>query len=148
MLQKFLGNGKGAVVNNRLVMVFKHDMLAFVKRHIVSVYLFPLEFVLTQCADIEIVAENFGDGHDAPCFLYLALVLVALRFLAGFFPHSRRGDMLVCQMVCNLFVAPAVDIVGEYPPHYLGGRLVNLKGHFLGVGDDIAERHRTYPLAL
>ncbi len=148
MLQKFLGNGKGAVVNNRLVMVFKHDMLAFVERNIVSVYLFPLEFVLTQCADIKVVAENFGDGHDAPCFLYLALVLVALRFLAGFFPHSRRGDMLVCQMVCNLFVAPAVDIVGEYPPHYLGGRLVNLKGHFFGVGDDIAEGNRTYPLAL
>ena len=66
LLQKFLGNGKGAVVNNRLVMVFKHDMLAFVKRHIVSVYLFPLEFVLAQCADIKVVAENFGDGHDAP----------------------------------------------------------------------------------
>ena len=129
-------------------MVFKHDMLAFVKRHIVSVYLFPLEFVLTQCADIEIVAENFGDGHDAPRLFDLSFIFIALRFLAGFFPHSRRGDMLVCQMVCNLFVAPAIDIVGEYPPHYLGGRLVNLKGHFFGVGNDIAEGNRTYPLAL
>ena len=103
--------------------------------------------MLTQRADIKVVAENFGDSHDAPGFFDFSFIFIALRFLTSFFPHSRCGYVLVCQIVCNLFIAPAINVVGEYAPHYLGRRLVNFKGHLFGVCDYIAERNRADPLA-
>ena len=131
LLQQLLCYCKGAVVDDRFVVVFKHDVLVLVKRYITAVDLLPLEFVLSESADIEVVAENFGHGHDAPRFLDLALVFVALRFLACFLPHTGRWDMLVGQMIGDPFIAPSVDIESEYLSDDLGRRLVHLEQHFL-----------------
>lgn len=87
--------------------------------------------MLAERSDIEIIAQYFRDGYHTPRFFYLALVVIALRFLACLFSHTGRWDMLIGQMVGDSFVPPAVDIELEYFPNHLGRRLVHLEQHFL-----------------
>ena len=131
LLQKLLRDGEGSVIDDRLVVVLEYDVLCRIKLHVFAVYLFTLVLVLSERADIKVIAQDFGDGNDAPCFLNLAFVFVALCFLTRLFSHTGRWDMLVGQMVCNSFVAPSVDIEREYLPDDLGRRLVHLEQHFL-----------------
>ena len=99
-------------------------------------------------ANVEIVVQHLRNRDDAPLLTRFRFVFLSGGFFPRLFPHSRRGDVAVGQIIGNLFVAVSLDVEPEHRPHHLGGGFVHFKGHLFGVGNDIAVRHRTNPFAL
>ena len=52
------GNGEGAVIDNRLMIVFNNNMFAVITPDVFAVDFRPCIFTLTQSADIKIVFKN------------------------------------------------------------------------------------------
>ena len=129
------------------MVILEHDVLCRVKLYVITVYLFTLVFMLSERADIEVVTQYFRDGYDAPRFLHLAFIFIALGFLTRFLSHAWGWDMLISQMIGNSFVTPAVDIICKYSSDDLCRRLVYLERHFLCVCYHVAERHGADPLS-
>ena len=148
LLQQFLRGSKGAVIHNRLVMIFKDDMLAPVQRHIVAVDLSAVILAFTKRTNVEIVVQHLRNRDDTPLLPRFCFVFLSCGFFPHLFPHSRRGNVAVGQIIGNLFVAVSLDVEPEHRPHHLGGGFVHLKGHLFGVGNHIAVRHRANPFTL
>ena len=103
--------GKGAVVNDGLVVVFDDDMLAFVPRHVLAVDLDAGGLALTECADIEVIVEDALHGHDRPRALGRAAGFLTGGFPAHLLGHARRGDALRGQKIGDFLVPPAIVVV-------------------------------------
>ena len=138
--------GEGAVVDDRLVMVFDHDVLARVAGHVLAVDLLAGVFALAQRADIKVVVQNALNRLDRPRGLDLALGVLALGLAAELLGHARRRDALLCEVVRDLLVAPAVEVAREDLPDN-----VRLGRHDLKLllrRDNIAVRRGADPLAV
>lgn len=119
LLPQGTGGGKGAVVDDSLMMMLKHQMVALVPFDLGSVDLPAGVFALPQCADVEVVIQNALHRNDGPRGLGGAFDALTLRFSAIALGHARRGNALVSQVVGNLFVAPAVVVKAENLTHDL-----------------------------
>ena len=119
LLPQGTGGGKGAVVDDSLMMMLKHQMVALVPFDLGSVDLPAGVFALPQCADVEVVIQNALHRNDGPRGPGGAFDALALRFSAIALGHARRGNALVSQVVGDLFVAPAVVVKAENLTHDL-----------------------------
>ena len=111
LLAVFTGDGESAVVDDGLMMVLDDDLLLYIPFDILAVDLCAGVFALTQSTDIEVVVENALYRYDAPFRADIAIILIALRFLAHLLAHSGCGAALVGQMVGDFLIAPAFYIV-------------------------------------
>lgn len=118
--------GEGAVVDDRLVVVFDHDVLARVAGHVLAVDLLAGVLALAQRADIKVVVEDALNRLDRPRGLDPALRFLALGLAAELLGHARRRDALLREVVRDLLVAPAVEVAREDLPDN-----VRLRGHDL-----------------
>ena len=103
--------GKGAVVDDGLVVVFDDDVLAFVPRHVLAVDLDAGGLALTECADVEVIVEDALHGHDRPRALGRAAGFLAGGLPAHLLGHARRGDALRGQKIGDFLVSPAIVVV-------------------------------------
>ena len=146
--QLLLGNHKRAIVNDGRMVILENDLLTFVNRHIRTVDPLTLIFLGTKCTNIEIVTDYLLYGYNAPFFTNLGVILIPHRLLASFLAHSWCGDLFTGQMIGDPLVPPTTYVEAEDLANHLGGGLVNLKDHFLGVLHHVAVRHRADPFAL
>ena len=112
-------------IHDRLVVVLKDDMIAFIGFEVGAVYLSALVFCLPECPDVEIVPQDLGHGNNAPCRLCAGLDLLAVRNAALFVVHTRGGDIAVGEEVRYLAVAIALGVHLEYLPDDLGAFLLD-----------------------
>ena len=110
LFPQLLRGCKRTVIHNRLVMVLKHNMVAFLSFKVGPVDFLSGEFALSQCADIKIVIQNPLYGDDAPFGFCLPDVFLSGGFLPVFFLHARGRDTQVRQMVGDFTVAPALIV--------------------------------------
>ena len=141
------GDGKGAVVDDGLMVVLNDDVLVVVALDLFAVDLGAGVLALPQRADIKIVVENALHRGDGPCVLGLPLCLLARRLLAHPLGHTRRGNALIGEIVGDFLVAPTgVAVEVENPADGLGLGGDDLK--LLVLGDEIAVGRRADPLAV
>ena len=148
LFKLLLNGGKGSVVNDGSVVVFKNYMVGFMNLFLSAVNFFAFVFSLTESTDIKIVLQNFAHGYDTPGGLNFFFILLALCLLTHFLAHSRRWNFFIGKVICNFLVAPAVFIQLKNLADNLGGRLVNLKLHCFVVCHNIAVGDGAYPSAL
>ena len=127
------------------MVVLNDYLLPVVPFYILAVYLGPGVFPLAESADIKIIVQNalhrgYGPGGLGPAF-----ALLAVGLLPQLLRHSWGGYALVSEVVCYLFIAPALVVIElKYLPHY-----VRLGGHHfkvLAAVDDVAVGGGAYPL--
>ena len=111
LLPQSAGGSERAIVNNRLMVVFNHDLFALIAANILAVDFRTGIFALPQRTDVKIVIQNALYGDDRPCSLGFSRHLLALRFFAHALGHARRRNALLGQVVCNFLVAPALIVI-------------------------------------
>jgi len=101
---------KFLILDDRLVVVFDYNVLAFIQLYVFAVDLFPCVFAGAHGANVKIVFQNALDRCRGPCGFYLTAIVHAFRFLALPLRHARRGDPFIGQVVRDLLVSPTVCI--------------------------------------
>ena len=140
------GRGKGAVVDDLLVVALDDDVVQLVPADVPAVDLLAGVFALPEGSNVKIVVQDALDRHDGPGGLDGAAVLLPGGKLALLLRHAGGGDALVRELVGDLFVAPAVDIELEDSPDdlRLGGDHLEL----LVLIHDVAVGGGADPLAV
>ena len=128
------------------MVVLKDAVLALVQLSVAAVDFHAREFSLPQRADIKIVIEDPLHRDDRPCCFRLAADRLSGRGAALTLGHPRRGHVVVRQVVCNFFVAPAVQVEPENRPDDLGFRRHDLKN--LLFVENVAIRRGAEPAPL
>ena len=146
LLTQGAGGGEGAVVDDGLMVVLEHQVVALVPLDLRAVDLPAGVFALPQRADVEIVVQYALHGDDGPRGLGGALDALALGLAALPLGHTGRGDALVGEVVGDLLVAPAVVVKLKDLPHdvCLGGDDLEL----LRLVDDVAVGRGAEPFAI
>ena len=86
------------------------DVVGFVPADLLAVDLFAGIFPLAESADVEVVVNDALDRHDGPDGLGGPAICLPRRFLAVPLRHAGSGDTLVCEVVGDFLVTPAVDV--------------------------------------
>ncbi|MPM46084.1 hypothetical protein SDC9_92780 [bioreactor metagenome] len=128
------------------MMVFKHQLLRDIPLHVGAIDLLAGVLSLTQRSNIKIVVQNPLNGRNTPSGLDLAAELPSGSLLAAALRHPGRGDAQTCQVVCNLHIAPSVDITGKDLADNIGFCGYDFK-RLLFV-DHLTIRSRTDPFAV
>lgn len=148
LAEQFLGIGEGVGFNDGSVGVFKHQLFFPIDLLIRAVDAGTAIFLLPESTNIKVVEEDPLDRGQAPGLAGGALSGLPQRFLLGDLVGTRGGDSLICEVVGDLLIAPAVVVQAKDFPHNLCGRGVNFIGHLLGIGDAVAIGDGTDPFAL
>ena len=95
------------------MVVFDHDMFAFVELDVLAVDFLARVFARSHGADVEVVFQNSLYCHDRPCGVHLAFIFLALGFFALTLRHTRRGNPIVGQGISDFHIAHAALIEAE-----------------------------------
>ena len=137
LLPESPGGGKGAVVDDGLVVVLNDDVFLLVPFHILAVDLGTGVLGLTESADIKIVVQNPLHRDDGPGGFGFPAGGFPRRLLAHLLRHPGSWNALLCQVVGDFLVAPALVVVQvKNLPDDLRFRGDDLK--FFLLVDDIA----------
>ncbi len=117
LLPEGASGGEGAVVDDGLVVVLDDNLIHGVSLYVPAVDFGPGVLPLAEGTDVEIVIQDPLDGDDGPGWLYRPAAFLAGSLPAQLLRHPGCGDLLGGEVVGNLFVAPAVVVVGEDLPH-------------------------------
>ncbi len=145
-LPQCLGSGKGPVVNNGLVVMLNDNMLHLVPLPVLAVDFLAGVFPLPQRPDVKVVVDDALDGDDGPGPFGRALALLPPRLPPLPLGHAGSGDLLVSEVIGDLFVAPSVAIEPEDLPDDL--RLGGDDLKFLTLIEDIAVGSGAEPLTV